>query len=187
MRAYLIFVVLLGMFVVSPVAGQTCQPAGVPLVGPCNNCYDHIANGVPASTACWTSNEPYNVSLVTDTLCGWSSNAFDFTYGDSLTQTFTVPSNRTQTNWTLSYLLTFNDPNNDGWWNRLQARVFDATTGQFIAAQTYWGSNPDISCTLRTLSFTGNLAGHTLTVRFDGGRAYDNTTIRVRSISLWQQ
>jgi hypothetical protein len=186
----LVLAVLLSVSFVVPTMGQTCAPKGDLVGGPC--CvYDHIANGTPKSTECWkdiAGTYPTNADLVEDTLCGTYSSrrAFDFTYGDSLSQTFTVPSYMTGTDWTLFYRLTFIDPNNDGSWNRLKARVYDETAGTFIASHTHLGSDPDVTCASRSLSFTGNLAGHTLRVRFDGGRAYDNTIIRVRLISLLQ-
>ena len=45
---------------------------------------------------------------------------------------------------------------------------------------------PDLTCANRYLSFSGNLAGHTLRVTFSGSTGYSNTKIIVRHIALWQ-
>jgi len=162
---------------------QSCQPPGY-FVGAWGG-YEWIANGQPANSNCWTLTG--NVSVVSTPGCTHStSKAFDMHYGARVIQQFTIPSDLTLTHWNLSYLLTMQDPNDDGWWNRLKATVYDVTTGQNLASQTYWGDDPDITCTRRDLTFTGNLAGHTLQVIFSDGSAYPDTVFRVRSISLIQ-
>lgn len=146
--------------------------------------YEYITNSGPLDASCWALIG--NVQLVPAMDCGESANAFDLHYGARLSQDVTVPSTATETNWDLTYLLTMQDPNNDGWWNRVKATVYDVTTGQNIASQTYWGDDPDVFCARRDVVFTGDLAGHTLRVIFADGSVYPDTIIRVRGISLIQ-
>ena len=105
-------------------------------------------------------------------------------YGARLVQEFIVPGDMMDTHWDLSYLLTMQDPHNDGWWNRLKATVYDVTARRILAEHFYWGDDPDITCGDRDLTFTGNLAGHTVQVIFADGSAYSDTVFRLRSISL---
>jgi hypothetical protein len=162
---------------------QTCEPPGY-FIG-AGNGYEWIANGRPTSSSCWTLNG--GVSVVSTPGCLYNETTakqFDMHYGARLSQQFTVPSDITNTRWGLSYLLTMQDPHDDGWWNRLKATLYDVTTGHILAEQIYWGDDPDITCSRRSLTFTGNLAGHTLQVIFADGSAYSDTVFQVRSISL---
>lgn len=162
---------------------QTCQPPGY-FIG-AGNGYEWIANGRPTSSNCWTLNG--NVSVVSTPGCLYNESTvkqFDMHYRARLSQQFTVPSDMTDTHWGLSYLLTMQDPNNDGWWNRLKATVYDVTTGRILAEHIYWGDDPDITCGYRSLTFTGNLAGHTVQVIFADGSAYSDTVFRVRGVSV---
>jgi hypothetical protein len=167
-----------------PASAQSCPPFGE-FFFYTGFYYDHIANGQPASTDCWTLSG--NVQLVSTPSCTYNTaNAFDMHYGARVIQQLTVPSTRTGTDWHLSYLLTMQDPHDDAWWNRLKATVYDVTTQRVLATQTYRGDYPDITCSPRNLAFTGNLAGHTLQVIFADGSAYADTVVRVRSIALVQ-
>jgi hypothetical protein len=178
---------LCGAVLITPARAQSCQSPGYVVLGPCCT-YEAVANGAPSTAACWkdyTGSSPTNADLVTDALCGWTGKAFDFGDRDSLSQTFTVPSYVSESTWGLSYLLSFNDPYNDAWWNRLKARIIDVTAGQVIGEHTYRGSDPDVACKRLNLPFSGSLAGHTIQVRFDAGNGYgDDVMIRVRSISF---
>jgi hypothetical protein len=166
-------------------ASATCAPPGW-FVG-AGGGYQWIANGLPTSTNCWNIGGSGSVSLVSTPGCTYSTaKAFDMHYGARVSQEFTVPNDQTENQWSFSYLLTMQDPHNDGWWNRLKATVYDVTTGQTLATETYWGNQPDITCSLRSMTFTGNLAGHTLQVIFADGSAYSDTYFRIRSISLIQ-
>ena len=172
-----------GVFSATSLQAQTCQPPGY-FVG-AGNGYEWIANGRPTSSSCWTLNG--GVSVVSTPGCLYNESTvkqFDTHYSARLTQQFTVPNDMTDTHWNLSYLLTMQDPNNDGWWNRLKATVYDVTTRRVLAEHIYWGDDPDITCGRRDLTFTGNLAGHTVQVIFADGSAYSNTVFRVRNISL---
>lgn len=162
---------------------QTCQPPGY-FVG-AGNGYEWIANGRPTSSNCWTLNG--NVSVVSTPGCFYNERTikqFDMHYSARLTQEFNVPSDMTDTHWNLIYFLTMQDPHNDGWWNRLKATVYDVNTGRILAEHTYWGDDPDITCGRRDLTFTGNMAGHTLQVIFADGAADSDTVFRIRSISV---
>ena len=181
MKRYLWIAAITCTLFAMPSQGQSCQPPGW-FVG-AGGGYEWIANGQPTSTNCWILTG--NVSLVSTPGCTyWTAKAFDMHYGARVTQQFTVPTTNTETHWGLSYLLTMQDPNDDGWWNRIKATVYDVTTGRVLASQTYWGDDPDITCTSRSLTFTGNLAGHTIQVIFADGSAYTDTIFRVRGISL---
>lgn len=180
-----LLIVVLALTVAAPFAAAQCTPPGWQLIGGGGGWqYDHIANGQPTGSSCWTITG--NASVVTTTDCGYTAQAFDMHYGARVSQEFTVPAGNTQTHWDLTYLLTMQDPNNDGWWNRLKATVYNVTTGQTIKSQTYWGDDPDISCTRQDLTFTGNFAGQTLRVTFADGSSYANTVIRVRSVAMLQ-
>ena len=184
-RNCLMFATVACFFFARFVSAQTCRPPGS-FVG-AGGGYEYIANGQPTNSSCWIMSGNVQVIHVND--CGFfhdADNTFDMHYGARLSQEFTVPAANTQTHWGLSYDLTMQDPNNDGWWNRLKATVYDVTAGRNIASETYWGDDPDVSCADRRLTFTGNLAGHTLRVIFSDGSAYSNTVFHVRSISLIQ-
>jgi hypothetical protein len=173
----------------TPLAAQTCTPAG-DYIG-AGGGYDWIANGLPNS---FTQNSPHadcwartgNPTVVHLSDCGGSGYSWEMHYGDRLTQTITIPSNAHSTHWDLMYDLTMDDPNNDGWWNRLKATVYNVTTGQNVASQTYWGDDPDVTCSTRHLTFTGDLAGKTLQVIFADGSSYTNTHFRIRRVMLVQ-
>lgn len=181
MKRFLLIATIASALFAMSLQAQTCQPPGY-FIG-AGGGYEWIANGQPTSSSCWTLTG--NVSIVATPGCTyWTAKAFDMHYGARVSQQFTVPSDLTTTRWSLSYLLTMQDPHDDGWWNRLKATVYDVTTGSILAEQIYWGDDPDITCSSRSLTFTGNLAGHTLQVIFADGSAYSDTIIRVRGISL---
>jgi hypothetical protein len=168
-----------------------CDPKGFIIIGPGAGYYDHIANGTlldsdhDGAADCWSS----TANFVSDTSCSTytnpsPTNAFDFEYGDRAAQTITVGNHGGQ-KWGLSYLLDFDDPHDDRWWNRLRARV--VVGGVTVAQQTYWGDQATLQCARRDLTFTGNFApGTQMQVIFEGGRAYPDTRIRVRNVSLYQ-
>lgn len=180
----LLFVSLFtALFAVPAMYGQTCaHPSGTYIFG--STVYtDWVANGAPSSTSCWTVS---GATVITDTMCGGTEHAFDFGYQNSVSQTINIPSTATETNWDLIYDLTMVDPHDDGWWDRLTARVYDVTAARTIASQTYWGDDPDVNCSRRDLTFTGNLAGHTIKIIFEGSKGYSDTYVRVRGITLYQ-
>lgn len=171
-----------GVFSATSLQAQTCQPPGY-FVG-AGNGYQWIANGRPTSSSCWTL---HLASVVSTPGCLYRESTvkqFDMYYGARLSQEFTVPSDMTDTHWGLSYLLTMQDPSNDGWWNRLKATVYDVTAKRVLAEHIYWGDDPDITCGYRALTFTGNLAGHTVRVIFADGSASSDAIFRVRNISV---
>ena len=168
---------------VAEVEAQTCQPQG-DVFASNRHWYNYIANGLPSDTSCWTKT---NASVVSTTTCGWTSNAWQFAFGGSISQTFTVPSDKTQPNFSIQYLLDFDDPNNDPGWNRFELEVWDQTSGVLLAYDSFNGGMGDLYCSLRTLSWSQNLAGHTILVYFKGSRGYFSTFIRVRSIALYQR
>jgi hypothetical protein len=147
--------------------------------------YSWIANGLPADASCWNL---HNVSVQPTTTCGWSSNAFEFYYGGGISQTFTVPNTEdgAKPNFGLSYLLDFIDPNDDAAWNKFEMYVDDLTTGATLAYDSFNGSMGDLYCSHRSVSWSQNLAGHQIQIRFKGSRGYSNTFIRLRNISLYQ-
>jgi hypothetical protein len=180
--------VTLPAFIPSPlpvieVEAQTCSPYGYYNFS--NHVfYDWIANGGPSDSSCW-SKDPNRVSVV-PTTCGWTSNAWEFYYGGYITQTFTIPSNWTYPNFSIDYILDFDDPNNDPW-NRFSMQVRDLTTGALLASDFYHGGMGALHCSGRSQLWSQNLAGHQIQVRFQGTRGYPNTFIRVSFIRLYQQ
>lgn len=162
--------------------GQSCAPAGAyPGGGPPS--FDYIANGLPAGPDCWGLDRATFVTGTTD--CGWTSNAFDFDYAGSMGQSFTVPANDHRTHYALSYLLDFEDPHHDAAWNNIWIYVFDATTNTQLASDYYNGAMPDLFCMQRSITYTGDLAGHNIGVHFGGSKGYSDTHVRVRFVSFW--
>lgn len=144
--------------------------------------YNHIRNGVPNSPdSCWTKTSA--VAVASSTSCGWTANAFEFNgYAQKIEQSFAT-NVLTSNNWSLDYNLDFIDPNNDAAWNKLEVRVYDQNN-QLLATDYYDGGYADVTCTLRSISFTGTPTS--VRVEFKGTRGYTNTYIRVRGIALWQ-
>ena len=161
---------------------QSCNPFGYFIGG--GGGYDLVANGDLSNGDCWTRS---GIDVVSTSDCGSTSDKFQIhlaAFGAQTYQQQTVPSDMTYTNWSLIYYMTMQDPNNDGWWNRLRARVYNVTTSQILAEHTYWGDDADVTCSQRTLNFTGDYSGDTLKVIFDGNVAYSDTAIRVENVFL---
>ena len=162
----------------APAAFATCTPGGF-----FNLFYNHLANSGPAVDDCWN---PSNATFTSDYVCGTTVNGYTFGYGGNISQQVTIPSGwTTKTNFQLAYELDFNDPNNSSY-NQLQVSVYDLTTFTSLGTDFYNGTYSDITCTPRTVSFSGNLAGHTISVSISGSVATSGTVVRVRSIALWQ-
>jgi hypothetical protein len=166
--------------------GQTCVPAGGNInIGPTDTSFDFISNGLPSNDTCW---DEQNVNFVTNTTdCGWTSNAFELAVGFSagLAQSFTIPADDKRTHFALSYLMDFEDPNHDDF-DRVVILVWDNTSGRLLSSDAYRGSLPSFSCMRHDLgTFNGSLAGHNITVQFQGSNGYANTHIRFRFIQFW--
>jgi hypothetical protein len=167
---------------VPSVKATGCSPPGyqIPFTE-----YYWIANGAPADSSCW-SHDPARAAVVSTTTCGWTSNAWQFYYGGTISQSFTIPTTMTGQNFSMSYLVDFDDPNNNGAWNKFSMYVQDTTTGAILASDYFDGSMGDLTCAYRSKFWNANLAGHTIQVIFSGTRGFSNTNIRVRQIGLWQ-
>lgn len=179
MKLKALYLVALCVLSFVPLSATEICPSPGDQVG-AGNAYEFIANGyLEVNASCWIT----NASRVIAPDC-FSINKpwFQFDYREAAEQEHLVLTQNQH--WQLRYDLTMIDPNNDGWWNRLRARVVNLSTGQTLASHTYWGDDPDVSCLTRTLNFSGDFEGDTLQVIFDGGAAYPNTVIRVSSISL---
>ncbi len=177
MKSYITCLIVLLSLAVAPAAFATCTPAGY-----FSYFYNHIANGGPASDECWNVT---NASFTTDYVCGSNVKAYTFGYAGSISQQVVIPANFTGQNFQLAYELDFNDPNNNSY-NQLQVSVYDMTSYTSLGTDFYNGTYSDITCTPRTVSFSGNLSGHTLLVSLSGSVATSGTVVRVRSIALWQ-
>lgn len=169
---------------IGEVEAQSCSPRGIVIFGSSYS-YDWIANGEPSSSSCWAYSRTATSFVTGTTACGWASNAWEFGYGGHISQSFTIPSDMTQPGFAIQYLLDFDDPN-DSPWNRFTMEVVDLTTGVQLASDYFIGNMGDLYCSYRSQSWTQNLAGHTIQVRFTGSRAYQSTHIRVRQIGLYQ-
>lgn len=145
--------------------------------------YNHTLNGDPLEDECWNS---YHMVFVEPYLCGAFRKSFQFGYAGSISQSVTIPSGQTATNWSFDFQFDFDDPNNDGANNSLSATVRDTTTNTILGTFYYNGSMTDAFCEPQSITFTGNYAGHTITVSFSGSTGYSNTKIRVRNMALWQ-
>lgn len=191
-RLTLVLLVLAGTILPSPttsllpvteVEAQTCPPHGY-VTFSWGYWYDWIANGTPLDSSCWGHT---NASVVSTTACGWTSNAWEFYYAGTISQFFTIPSDWHQPNFGIQYLLDFDDPNNDGVWNKFSMEVKDLNTGAVLASDAFNGSMGDLYCSSRSKSWSQDLAGHQIQVRFKGSRAYQSTFIRIRMIALFQR
>jgi hypothetical protein len=174
---------LLALLFVPAASAQTCTPGGTTCFW--YGCfYDHISNGGPSGTSCWSVT---NASVVTNSVCGFSSTAFEFAYAGEVSQQFTIPSTMTGSNFDLGYLYDVDDPNNDGAWNQLYVEVKDMTTNTILGWKFYSGAGTDVYCGRDDITFTRTgLAGHTLQVRVQGSKAYSDTHIRIRKIFFYQ-
>jgi len=175
-------------FVIAPNAfSQTCVPAGAAGgIGGAGTSFDFISNGTPSTDSCWNEQNVNFVANTTD--CGWASNAFEFpvTFSAGLSQSFTIPANDQRTHFQLAYLMDFEDPNHDAAWDKVYISVWDNTSSQLLLTDSYNGSQASVSCTSRsTATFNGSLAGHTISLQFQGSNAYSNTHIRFRFIQFW--
>jgi hypothetical protein len=171
-------IVLLAFVLVSSRALATCTAAGWS-----GQYYNHIANGGPIDDDCW---DPYHAVFTTNYVCGSNVRAYQFGYAGSISQTVTIPSSFTATHFDFGYESDFVDPHDDGANNSLSVTVRDMTTNTLLATDYYSGYSADVYCRTRVLSFSGNLAGHVLSVLFSGSTGYPDTIIRVRFVSLWQ-
>jgi len=177
-------VLALSVMVLAPcLSAQTCQPAGSSNLGPSIPNFDYVSNGTPNSANCWSIMNTTVGSAVTS--CG--SNAFEFNYGGSISQSITIPTTDTTFNrYQMSYILDFQDPNHDGTWNVLGVQVKDYTTNTVLESDSYSGSQPNLSCIRRDLTVvSGNLAGHSIGIQISGSRGYTNTHIGVGNIQFW--
>lgn len=165
-------------------SAASCEPGGRLVVGGGGGVYyNHLANSEMTADECWTRNT--RASHTSSTTCGWLDYGYKFGYSSSVTQTVLIPDSLqfAATAWYLDYRLDFFDPNDNG---VLTARVRDLTTGQVLAVESYYGALPDVGCGTRSLAFTGDLRGHTLSVQFSGSTVFSNTHMRVLSAYLWQ-
>lgn len=163
---------------------DTCEPAGPVQIGS-SVYYNYIANGEPSSTACWN---PANMTFVTDqTSCGSSSpthNAFQFNYGSSVSQQFTILPNFGSSNFILSFFVDFIDPHHDAQ-NLFLAEVLDGNMQ--LAQYDHDGSQGSLPpCSRIDLPINQNLDGRAITVHFTARSGYPDTVIRVWGISFFQ-
>jgi len=150
--------------------------------------WNWIANNDPSNSSCW-SVTPMRVAVVDTNTCGWTEKAFEFYYGGSISQTFTIPETLVDAHkpsFSIQYTLDFIDPNDDPTWNVFEMKVVDTNTGTTLATEYFNGSMGDLYCSGRSFTWNQDLAGHTIQVRFKGSRGYNNTFIRVRDIYLFQ-
>ena len=84
------------------------------------------------------------------------------------------------------YELDFVDPHTDGAWNRFSSQVSDVTAGRTLGGEFRSGSSPSLSCSRRSIAMQSpvDLAGHTIQVVFSGSKAYTDTQIHVKAVSL---
>lgn len=142
---------------------------------------------------CWTYS-PTGVSNWSGS-CGLSAaTGIQFTgWSQQISQSVSINSAGGQgnggTNWELAYELDFDDPNNDGTWNKVIAEVWyqDGGGTTFITSHSFTGADGDVSCFGRSLPFTGNYEGKNLIVIIKSSRGYANVVQRVRNINLTQR
>ena len=168
-----------------PSFADTCEPRGLVVFGG-QAFYDHVANGEPASTSCW---QVLHVDFVTDqTSCGPFSathNAFQFNDSSHIQQWLTIPSDMTSQSFDLAFMLDFKAPFIHGGQNYIVAEVFDQD-GTPLAFQRYDGTMANVACQRMDLSIPGNLAGHSVLVRFTSQRRDTAAFIRVFGVAFFQ-
>lgn len=140
---------------------------------------------------CWT----YSPTGVTteSTYCGFTpANGIKFTgWTQQISQDVVVNnsnSGNSGTNWALSYELDFDDPHDSSSWNRIEAEVWaiDGGGSTLVGWHVFHGGDGDVSCTPRSINFTGNYNGKTMRVIIKSKRGWSDVTQRVRNISLLQ-
>ena len=182
----LVALLALAAFAVAPSASATCTPRGYVLVGPDLNLYDYIGDGYPSypyNSDCWylSSAGNYNGS----TSCPYTDPYFELFYSGEVSQTFSVRSDDTSTGWGLYYKIDFVDPL-DSSSNHFSVTVRDLTTATDLASESFNGATTELACSTRHLTWSsGNIAGHTLQVRFLGTRIDSSVHIRIRRIELY--
>jgi hypothetical protein len=169
----------------APSFADTCTPRGTVIAGG-QAFYDHIANGEPASTACWA---PVNSTFVTgQTACGQFSptyNALQLNYASSDTQQFIIPADMTSQRFGLVFTLDFLNGHNDGF-NSFAAEVRDVTSNTPLGSYYHYGDQGDIACGSIHVDFNANLTGHRIQVRFTAQKGYSDTAIRIHGIAFFQ-
>ena len=170
-------------------AQSGCSPEGFYSIGG-HNYYRWLANSEPANNSCWNAVQGRAAVVQTNT-CGWTENTWEFYYGGSISQTFTVPLPQSgeisSPRFNIQYTLDFIDPNDDPAWNRFEMRVVDLNTGATLAYDFFDGSMGDLYCSGRAFFWNQDLSGHMIQVRLKGTRGYSNTFIRVRDIYVYQR
>jgi hypothetical protein len=169
-----------------PSSADTCTARG-PLVVAGQLFYDHIANGEPASTACWSLLHAFFVTGQTS--CGPFSpsyNAFQFNDSSFIHQEFTIPSDFTSQRFSLTFDLDFINASRHGGQNYLVAEVFDLTTSAPLDFFRHDGTNGNVACHRVDRLINADLAGHTIQVRFTSQKRDADASIRVYSISFFQ-
>lgn len=154
--------------------------------------YQHIRKD-GAQLDCWTYS-PTGVSNWSGS-CGLSAaTGIQFTgWTQQISQSFAIDSSTGAGNggtyWELDYELDFDDPNNDGTWNKVTAEVWaqDGGGSTLLATHTFSGADGDVTCHSRVLTFSGNYEGKTMLVIIKSSRGYSNVVQRVRDINLWQR
>jgi hypothetical protein len=170
----------------APSRADTCAPRGVVIAG-FQTFYDHIANGEPGSTACWSL--LHAVFVTGQTSCGSLSptyNAFQFNDSSLVSQQFTIPTNLTSQEFSFTFSLDFLDRSNHGSQNYVVAEVVDATTGQVLRTYRHDGTIGSVACHRVDLLLQGDLSGHTIQVRFTSQRRDATTFIRVYGMAFFQ-
>jgi hypothetical protein len=185
-KAVLLLLVSFTLLRAVPSFADTCTPRGGVVAGG-QFFYDHIANGEPASTACWSLAHAFFVTGQTS--CGPFSppyNAFQFNDSSFVHQEFTIPSDFTSQRFSLTFDLDFIDASRHGGQNYLVAEVFDLNTSAPLAFFRHDGTIGNVACHRVDIPINGDLSGHTIQVRFTSQKRDAQAAIRVYSISFFQ-
>lgn len=184
-KAVLLLLISFALLRSAPSFADDCTPRGIMVVNG-QPFYDYIANGEPGSTACWSLLHAFFVTGQTS--CGTLSppyNAFQFNDSSFVHQEFTIPSDSTSQRFSLTFDLDFINASRHGGQNYLIAEVFDLN-GAPLAFLRYDGTLGDVACHRIDIPITGDLAGHTIQVRFTSQKRDAQAQIRVYGISFFQ-
>lgn len=142
---------------------------------------------------CWT----YSATGVTteSTYCGLSpANGIKFTgWTQQISQEFAINYANGEGNggdsWELVYELDFDDPYNSSQWNRIEAEVyvFDNNGSTLVASNTFTGADGDVTCSRRSVTFSGDYDGKSMRVIIKSKRGWNDVVQRVRNIALIQR
>lgn len=149
------------------------------------NSYNHVLNGYGTSLNCWSTPSTLGTVSITSGTCGFSSTqGFQFAgWSPTLEQTFSTGSGNSGTTWSLNYELDFYDSTNSSS-NYIDVMVY--ADNQLVAFDSYDGTDPDVTCSSRSVSIGTSLSNKSVRVVAQARTNSTGVLIRIRGVGLWQ-